>query len=230
VTILLLPVAMLALARHAVRKDGREAMAARYIAVPGFLFPVLFALFIYLKLSNYLVLVAPIGAIAAGWGAVALWRRTGERRWRRGLLLLLLAVMTAEGMARMVAVQTAAAETTPYHSFIDQVHDYVRPGERVLGLHHYWLGMEDTDYRSWLVPLLQKEAYYWSPPRPLAESLTGLAPDVILIDRRMLALFVAQPDTAEVIQGWMAQEGYRPVAVIEDGRYGRMEIYRKDEG
>jgi 4-amino-4-deoxy-L-arabinose transferase-like glycosyltransferase len=229
VTMLLLPVAMLALAQRALRKSSPEATAARYIVVPGVLFPVLFALFIYLKLSNYLVLVAPIGAIAASWGAVSLWRHAGGRGWLQAVLGLLLMAVTAEGVARMVAVQTAA-QTTPYDVFIAQVHDYVRPEERVLGLHHYWLEMEDTDYRSWVVPLLQKEVYYWSPPRPLPESLSALSPDVILIDRRMAELFAAQPETAEVIQAWMDQEGYKRVAVVDDVTYGRMEIYRIEEG
>jgi 4-amino-4-deoxy-L-arabinose transferase-like glycosyltransferase len=228
-TLFLLPIAMLALTQRALQRNGREATAARYIVVPGLLFPLLFALLIYLKLSNYLIVVLPLGAIATAWGAATFWRQADERRWLRPLLLLLLVAVTAEGIARMLAVQTAASQMTPYHTFISQVSAHIRPQERVLGLHHYWLGLESTDYRSWAVPLMLKEPYHSSPPRPLPESLSALSPDVILIDQRMRELFIAQPETAATIQSWLAQAGYRPVAVIEDETYGRIEIYRIDE-
>ncbi len=115
--LLALPLSLGALARRAWRGDR----AARAIVLPALLFPLLFALLIFLKLSNYLVMQWPLWALAVAWGGVALWRRVGRARYARwaraGLLLLLLAV-GAEGGARIVAMQARAASTTPYAVFI----------------------------------------------------------------------------------------------------------------
>ena len=151
-TLAVLPASVIALTWRGWRRGDR---AARAIVLPALLIPLLFALLIRLKLPNYLATLLPIWAMAAAWGGVALWRWLGRARIRRArlaLALLLLAVV-AEGGARLAALEAAAATTTPYYRFIGQVRQYVPAGARVLGLHNYWLGLEDTDYRSFAVPI-----------------------------------------------------------------------------
>lgn len=209
----------------------RSDRAARAIVAPLFIFPALFALLIHLKLINYLIAVLPLGALAMAWGGVELWRRA-ERfrrgRWLRVVLVILLLGILIEGAGRIAALEASAVTTTPYPDFIARVRAHIPPGSRVLGLHHYWLGLHDLDYRSWFVPILQSDPNYWQPPRPIAAALDDIMPDVILIDPRMRE-YLESPDapSAEIF-AWMVHRGYVLTATIEDATYGSMEIYRRD--
>ncbi len=224
-----LPSSLLALARRAVCLGDQ---AARVIVVPALVFPTLFALLISLKLANYLVTVIPLGALAAAWGGVSLWRwaeRDRRRRWVRVALAGLFLAATAEGATRIAALEAAAATTTPYADFIARVRAHIPPGSRVLGLHNYWFGLHDLDYRAWLVPLLQADPTYWSPSLSMDEALDQIAPEVILIDSRLQAYFdsaVATDPKPHAIRAWMNDRGYVRAAVVTDRTYGPMEIYR----
>ncbi|MCI0398548.1 MAG: hypothetical protein L0332_11815 [Chloroflexi bacterium] len=214
------PLALLALGRRALAGDR----AARTLFVPAVALPALLALLIYLKLANYLVTIVPLWAVAVAWGArqALAWRPLA-----RALLVLLLLAISAEGAWRLARLEQAAATTTPYADFMAQVEEHIPAGATVLGLHHYWFGLEDRAYRSWAVPLLQGNATYWSPPRPVGLSLEVINPEVVLIDRRMRAFFEGDPETAGAIWAWLDERGFRPAAVVEDRTYGRMEIYRR---
>ena len=61
-----LPATLIALARQALFKSGAAA-AARAVVVPALLFPILFALFIKLKLVNYTLIELPLFSIAIAW-------------------------------------------------------------------------------------------------------------------------------------------------------------------
>src|SRR5690606_36174151 len=116
------------------------------------------------------------------WGVWRLWRysgRTPAGPLLRVALLLLFFVVAAEGVARLGRLEAAAATTTPFADYAAQVREYVPAGTRVLGMHHYWLGLADHDYRTWAVPLLQTDAYYWSPPLTLVQALDGVDPQVV---------------------------------------------------
>jgi hypothetical protein len=141
---------------------------------------------------------------------------------------VLLLVVTAEGASRIAALEAAAAETTPYDEYITRVQTFVPPGARVLGLHNYWLGLHDLDYRSWAVPLMQADLADWSGPLSVEVALDKLSPDVILVDARIRAYFENAPETdlkIQAVQDWMERRGYERVAVIDDSTYGVMEIF-----
>lgn len=221
-----LPAAVVALTRRAWR---RQDAAARALLLPTVLLPLLMALLIFLKLPNYLVLFTPVWCLALAWGALALWDRlaTAHVRLRaaRGLLLALLLAVVLEGGTRLAALETAAAHTTPYPAWIAQVRRWLPPGARVLGLHHYWLGLEDYDYRSFAVPLLWINPAFSASPLTLGAALSRAAPDVLLLDVHLRDYFAHHPEQEAELNAWLAQHHGRLVAFIPDATYGDLAIF-----
>ena len=227
--LVIIPASAVGLAVRAVRHGDRSA---RTLLVPLVGFPILFALFLHLKLVNYTLTFLPVGALAAAWGARSAYRWSGSScrglALRASLLALLLAVCL-EGASRIASVERAAGNTSSYRQFIENVGPDIEPGSSVLGLHNYWLGMEHTDYRSWAVPLLLDDPTNPPAPIPTGVTLSAFDPDVILIDDRMRAYFeqhAVAGSSAQQALAWMDSRGYRLVRVVEDPTYGRMEIYR----
>src|SRR5207244_1894923 len=145
------------------------------IVVPAILLPLLFALAIKLKLVNYTLIGLPLFALAIAWGVLEAWLRS--RTWTRRLIAVLIAAVMLEGAVQLIHLEQAAQTTTPYPTVIAQVRQDLPPGARILGLHTYWFGLEDFDYRSFLVPL------NWADEGlPLDVGLARVAPDVVLVD------------------------------------------------
>lgn len=221
-TAVVLPAALVALWRRSFKGDKK----ARALAVPAAVMPLLFALLIHLKLSNYLAAMAPLWTVVAAWAGVAAWRRLGGsrfRQWGRALLAVLLLAVATEGAMRVVIMEQAAHTTTPYADFVAKIRTKVPTGARVLGLHHYWFGMEDTDYRSFVVPIA------WSSGAgaiPFRTALNRVAPDVVLVDQRLRAFLDDHPDAAAQLATWLDQHQTQPPDRITDDTYGTMEIYR----
>jgi hypothetical protein len=211
-----LPASLVLLARRAALGHGA---AARAIVVPAVLFPLLFAAFIKLKLVNYTLIELPLFALAVGWLVVALWRRASARP----IVAALGAAVLLEGGLSLVRLDRAAATTTPYPTFISEVRAYLPAGSRVLGLHSYWLGLQDFEYRSFLVPL------NWADEGlPLDQGLSRVAPDIVLLDARMRAYF-DQPDVRadhDRFYSWLGQHAGQIIGRIDDPTYGLMEVYR----
>jgi hypothetical protein len=221
--LVVVPLSLMALATRA-----RREPAARALLVPALVLPGLFALLIHLKLLNYLVNLAPLGALVAAWGGVTLWRWAGRQGWAlRAALLALLVAITAEGATRVGALERAAAATTPYADFIARVRAHVPPGARVLGLHDYWFGLDDRDFRTWTVPLLLSDPRFGPQGLTLDDALETLAPDVILIDAKMRRVLAGTPAYDGPVREWMARHAFRLVAIVDDPTYGAMAIYQR---
>jgi hypothetical protein len=198
------------------------AAAARIVVVPAVLFPLLFALFIRLKLVNYTLIELPLFAVVLAWGLAALWRRYPHARVRPLLAVLGLAV-AIEGTWQIVELELAAQRSTPYPVFIQRVRELLPAGSRVLGLHSYWFGLEDFDFRSFLLPL------NWADEGVLLdEALSRVAPDVVLIDPRLRAYF-ASPEVQvdhDRLQSWLDRHSVSLIGSVDDPTYGLMEVYR----
>jgi 4-amino-4-deoxy-L-arabinose transferase-like glycosyltransferase len=225
-----LPLSAGALARRAWRYADRSA---RSVLVPAVVLPILFAFLIRLKLSNYLVTIAPIWALAMAWGGVALWTRLDHaskfRRGRWALAVLLIAVV-AEGATRIAALESAASTMTPYDTYIDRVRRLLPAGARVLGLHTYWFGLEGFDYRSIALPFWWADPAYEPRPLSISEGLDRIAPEIVLIEPEMREHFGAgdhdsQADAARFFD-WLDRRGGELIGRVEDSTYGLMEVYR----
>jgi hypothetical protein len=190
------------------------------MVVPALLFPMLFALTITLKLVNYTLIELPIFAVAIGWGLVRFW---DARAWSKAVVSVVCAAAVVEGGLALARLEDAASTTTPYPTFIADVRQYVTPDARVLGLHSYWIGFEDHDYRSFLVPLNFADLGV-----PLDQALDDVDPDVVLLDARMRAYFDSPPAAADsaLFRAWLARHDARLVADVDDPTYGLMEVYR----
>jgi 4-amino-4-deoxy-L-arabinose transferase-like glycosyltransferase len=217
-----LPWSLAALARRAwLAADG----SARALIVPALLFPALFAMFITLKLVNYTLIELPLFALAIGWGLVGAWSWPAPA-WgtalRAGLVVLSMAVLV-EGAVALGHLEQAATTATAYPALIADLRQYLPAGARVLGLHSYWLGLQDFDYRSFLVPL------NWADEGlPLDQGLVRVAPDVVLLDSRMRDYFNSPEVSADRgrFYGWLGAHGARLIGRIDDPTYGLVEVYR----
>jgi 4-amino-4-deoxy-L-arabinose transferase-like glycosyltransferase len=211
-----LPAALAALARRAFTTSD---VAPRAVLVPALLLPVLFAVFIKLKLVNYTLVELPLFALAVAWGIRASWAFYRAR----AVLTAVTAAVLIEGGMSLVRLDAAAASTTRYPTFVSEIRAYLPTGARVLGLHSYWIGLEDFDYRSFLVPL------NWADEGlPLDQGLSRVAPDIVLLDARMRAYFDGPEVSSDHdrLYGWLGQHAAQVVGRIDDATYGLMEVYR----
>jgi 4-amino-4-deoxy-L-arabinose transferase-like glycosyltransferase len=219
-----LSLSLIALWRRAFQGERQ----ARVLAVPAALFPLLFALLISLKLSNYLVAMVPLWSMAAAWGSFTLWQRASTSRhgrWGRIALLLLLLAVSAEGASRLLLVERTARTTTPYEIFSSRLRSHLPAGGRVLGLHHYWFGLEDPDYRSFAVPIIWSRPLDGSTALPFDAGLDRVNPDAVLVDPRLRGFFEADPGARRQFEAWLARQNAVQTAIIDDPTYGRMEIW-----
>ncbi|MBV8714170.1 MAG: hypothetical protein JOZ65_03795 [Chloroflexi bacterium] len=211
-----LPVSLVALCRRALHCVG----AARAVAIPALMLPLLFALLITLKLVNYTLVELPVFAIAVAWGLQTFWCAWPRFRF---VLAAVLAAVALEGGVALLQLERAATTLTSYPTFVAEIRQSLPPGARVLGLHSYWLGLQDHDYRSFLVPLNWADL-----GEPLDQALSDVDPDVVLLDQRMRAYFESLPPggDGDRFNSWLAAHSAQLVARIDDPTYGLMEIYR----
>jgi len=188
----------------------------------------LFALLLKQKHYNYAIALWPLAALAVAYAGVQGWR---SRRWRPiiGLVLFLIVLEGAAGIQRRHA---AAAGTTPYDRFSARVAQHIPDKALVLGLQHYWLGLREYEYRTWLLPLFWAGPQTYHAPMTLDQALERVDPDVVLIDRHMGGFFQGASDPADPrhadyreYRRFMDRRGAVLAGIVDDPDYGRMEIY-----
>lgn len=228
--VIVIPLSLFVLGRQAIQGDKK----AQTLFVPTLVLPALFALLIYIKLSNYLVTAAPLFALVMAWGLLKFWRYGQEfqssthvylKGFLRFVVPLLLLTIAFEGTARWLYLEQRAETTTPYETFTVEIQSHLPPDGRILALHHYWLNFQNWDYRSWYVPLGQSNPEFLQPPVSMEEALNDIDPTIILIDPRLRVLFEDEPQIAESVFNWMAQQGFEQTAVVQDQTYGQIDIY-----
>ncbi len=112
----------------------------------------LFTVLVSSKSSNYVIALWPLAVLSIVWFGLWLWNRWPSTRVRSGLAVLL-SLIFMEGSSRVVHSRTVARQTTPYDWFEGQVAACIPAGSLVLGFQHYWLGLRQFSYRTWLLPL-----------------------------------------------------------------------------
>jgi hypothetical protein len=177
-------------------------------------------LLITLKLVNYTLIELPLFALAVAWGVYTLW---SARARLRPVIAVVMAAVVIEGGFALAQLERSAATSTSYPTFVGEVRQSIPSGARVLGLHSYWLGLQDFDYRSFLVPLNWTDL-----GQPLDAALTQVDPDVVLLDARMRDYFDSQPPNGQGqrFRSWLAAHDAKLIGRIDDPTYGVMEIYQ----
>jgi hypothetical protein len=181
--------------------------------------PLLFALVITLKLVNYTLIELPLFAIAVAWGVHTAWC---SRAWMRPVLAAVLGAVGIEGGIGLAQLDRTAASMTPYPTYIAEIRQSLPTGAHILGLHSYWLGLQDFSFRSFLVPLNWADL-----GEPLDQALGDVDPDVVLLDQRLRDYFQSLPPggDGDRFNAWLAAHSGHVIARIDDPTYGAIEIY-----
>ena len=210
------------------KRDQAPAFALAAAAITQ---AVLFALLLKVKSPAYLIALWPLGALALAWLAVWLWNDKNAATTARVGIALLMAFIIAEGAVRIGRTWTLAKETTPNEEFTRKVAACIPANSLVLGLQHYWLGLRQYPYRSWLLPIYYSHPVYYHERMTMDEALERVQPDVILIDRYMHDYFEsispaghADHRLYEGFQTFMARHGAELTCVVEDKTYGTMRV------
>lgn len=181
------------------------------------------------KVPNYLIVIAPLYALALAFLLESLAQLLPGVRVQRAVCAALAISVLVLLFDTAFAVADNARTTTPYAVVATALRFEIPSGSRALVLHAYWFGLEDADARDWIVPL------EWSMPHPgqatlsMFDALEQVAPDVIVIDPRMRAYLLDARTDARTMQifAWMGARQFHCVKEFEDITYGRFDIYRR---
>lgn len=225
-----LPIALLVAAWTARRDPDRYGSAGMlaFFCVAQLL---MFVALLRVKTITYMIGLWPLAALMLAWLGIWLWDRRESSS--RIVILVLFALILGEGSLRIVHAATAARRTATYERYTSVIARCIPPGSRVLGLQHYWLGLRQYDYRTWLVAVNFTFPRYYSEAMPLDAALDKVDPDFILIDRIMAAYFEAardpdhpSHDRRRAFDAFMLRRDARLVCTIPDTTYGTMNVYR----
>ena len=100
---------------------------------------------------SYMTALWPLGALVLAWLVVRTWR--GAANGMRAAIALVFVMMVLDAARAIAASRLAADRLSPYlvlHQPDRRLHPVRRSG---LGLQHYWLGLRQFEYRTWLLPI-----------------------------------------------------------------------------
>jgi 4-amino-4-deoxy-L-arabinose transferase-like glycosyltransferase len=211
------------------RRHARPAAGA--LAAASLAQTVMFVALLKVKTFGYMIALWPLGALLLAWLGVWLWDR--RLLLVRLALLMLLGLIAAEGTTRIAHAWRNARQTTPYGWYEAEVASCIPPGSLVLGLQHYWLGLRQYPYRTWLLPIDLASPLYYHDPITLDQALERVNPAVILVDRyiddlMMKAIDLQDPNHRLYIgfEAFKTRRDAKLSCVIRDPTYGTMQIYR----
>ncbi len=217
--------------RHFNSKSYQQPIVATAIILLIQLF--LFAVLIKVKFYNYMIATWPLVILLLAWFGVQLWNF--KNNVVRGLLIVLLASVIVEGGMRMANRYNIALQTTPFEQFSQALVAHIPPGSTVLGLHRYWLGLHQSDYRSWLLPILLADSEYHPNALSFESALNYIRPEIILMDQPMQDYFEALSDAHHPKHQWfleyqqfLQKHDAALIATLEDQNYGAIKVYKLD--
>ena len=94
-------------------------------------------------------------------------------------LLALLAIIVVEAGLQVAHARTNAKRTSAYEWFESEVASCIPSGARVLGLQHYWLGLRQYPYRTWLLPMAFASILGHGTAADFDAALERVDPDVV---------------------------------------------------
>lgn len=197
----------------------------------------LLALLVSFKRYTYFVLLLPFVGLTAGFGITLLWAQASHkgRGWQI-LFALWVGLSLLESGLRWRDYRQAVPTITPYAQITAGIRAAVRPGDKVLMMHDYWLGLADADvYSLDLLFVLSDPAYGWAnTPSPMAV-LQEIDPDIVVINQHILKLYRNDPQNIPHPQESMALQELDAFLqahcqVVHDGGedadYGRVLVFR----
>jgi hypothetical protein len=102
----------------------------------------------------------------------------------------------------------------------------------VLGLQHYWLGLRQYPYRTWLLPIAFAQPRSYHETMDLEAALARVNPDVILVDRYIDDLMTKAASPADANHAlYVAFESFKArrhttlACVVRNRTYGTMQVH-----
>jgi 4-amino-4-deoxy-L-arabinose transferase-like glycosyltransferase len=224
-----IPAAVAAMLWHTKRRRDDPVFA---LAVATIVQVSMYALFLSVKSSNYVIALWPLGILSVAWFGLWLWDRWPDAP-RRAALAVLLAFILIEGSSRVAHARAAGRQTTPYDWYEGEVAACIPPDSLVLGFQHYWLGLRQFAYRTWLLPLSYAIPARGHDALSFDLAVERVNPDVVLVDRHWTDLIEATKDPGHPFHGvhtgfeaFAARHRMEPLCAIRDHTYGVMQVYR----
>jgi 4-amino-4-deoxy-L-arabinose transferase-like glycosyltransferase len=210
------------------RKGEHHALReiAALLAIQG----LLFATLLRSKNPAYAMALWPLVVLLVAFALLRVWN-TRPEAWVRAAVAALLVGLAGDGLAGSWQRHAATAGVTPYDVFEARLRETVPRGARVLGLPRFWLGLQETDYRTWAVPFDRAR----SPGSgvTLGQALAAIDPEIVLMDPDMEKALaerapVEHPYHSELveIQAFFAARGATVLTVLKDPTYGPVTVYR----
>ena len=146
----------------------------------------LFSALLSVKTMSYMIAIWLLAVLAIARTVI---RLTRAAPCPVGIALFIAVVLSAaEGLGRAAHARLAAEHVSDYESYTAQIASCVPAGSRVLGLQHYWLGLRQFEFRTWLLPFNLSRRGWYHEPLTLAQALRRVAPSAVLIDRYIATL------------------------------------------
>ena len=208
----------------------RMSMSAAALMVAAVIQLLLFTSLLTVKTMAYMTALWPIGSLVLAWGLVRVWSRSPV--WIRAAVVGVLSAALVEGAAGIMAARTSARRVSPYDFYTAQIARCIPSGARVLGFQHYWMGLRQFEYRTWLLPLGMARPEWYKEDLTLHQALERVDPDVVLIDRFMANYLrdVEAPghpyhSNGADVKSFMDEHGAVLACSIADRTYGAMLVY-----
>jgi len=215
----------------AIRRHELSAPAAATLLFALWLQPLVFAALLSVKTVNYMIAVWPPLVLALAWTGTWIWHRS--RPAVQFALAIVLMLTIAEGVDRIGHVVQAAGEVMPYDFYTSEIAGCIPPAARVVGFQHYFLGLRQYEYRSWLLVVDMARPGWYGEPLTFAEALRRVNPSVLLVDRYFTAFLESnqtsdRPYYADVagLRQFMTERDADLTCAIKDRSYGTMLVYR----
>lgn len=220
------PLAWLWLVLDSIHNKKGQGLA---LAAAAFVLPLLFGLLLAHKTINYLLTIVPLVSLVLGAGLERLLTSRAILS-RAGAALLLLGI-AGQGTLAIVQMQQRAAQMEPAEAELGRLRSIIPEGARVLGHPQYALAFDLADYRSFVLPFYFSDPDDDREPISLYAALERIAPDYILYDPAIDAVF-ADRSTAlhnawnNDFQHFLQAHHAQVVGTVFDQEHNSIRIYR----
>lgn len=209
----------------------RDQPTAWILGAAGLAQFLMFLVLLTVKAVSYTVAIWPLGVLMLAWLGVWVWDR--RRAWLRAAVVAVVALVLVEGGVRIAHARTVARQMDSYDAYTAEIARCIPAGSLVLGLQHYWLGLRQYPYRTWLMATNLAHPLYYHDPLPLDVALDRIDPDIILVDKFMANFFrnAARPDNPlhymqTGFEAFLARRRAEAACTVENRTYGTMIVYR----
>lgn len=199
---------------------------ARLLFIPTFFIPIVFALLLKSKLPDYLITLTPWFALALALGIRQLW--DSRHRAARAAIAVFVATIALNGATAVAAMQMRASQAPSPQKFFAELEDTLPHSARVLGHPQYWLALNDSDYRSFVLPFLLSNPSATLTPISFRRAMEEIAPTIVLMDAEISQAINARPTIREQFWAFVRVHNGRVLRELRDPDGNPFLVYQID--